>query len=170
MATVIQYVRERTGVKEGLIGGVIAGVIGGIIFALWGLLSWTILRPRLGLTGKNIVLEIAALVGSSSPTVGLAVHLAISALFGVGFALALGPLARTTRRAVAWGMLYGVALWIIGPLLIMPLLLGQGVLLGTAFTASALINLIGHLIYGVVTGLAYARYRRRSRPGALPGR
>jgi hypothetical protein len=41
-----------------------------------------------------------------------------------------------------------------------PLMLGMGLQFGAAFTPPMLMSLVGHLAYGLVTGLVYAGYIR----------
>ncbi len=96
---------------------------------------------------------IGSLVGA--PNLGWGVHLVFSAIIGLGFGLLLG------RRVVGWGSAaglgvgYGLAWWVLGPLLIMPVWLGMGPMLAAAFEPANLMSLAGHLVYGVVTGLVY---------------
>jgi hypothetical protein len=59
-------------------------------------------------------------------------------------------------------MLYGAAWWVIGPLTLMPYIMGQG--LGANWTvelATALFpSLIGHLVFGTVLGVVFGALRR----------
>lgn len=95
---------------------------------------------------------IASLVGSESVAVGWLVHLVIGATFGVAFAAFAEyvPLA-------AWlnGLVYGVVVWIFGPLIVMPLWLGMPDMVFNLATQQTWMSLMGHLFYGLVTGLVY---------------
>jgi len=51
----------------------------------------------------------------------------------------------------------------------MPLMLGMGLQFGMAFTPPMLMSLVGHLIYGRLTGLVYVAYVRL-RPAIGEGR
>ena len=110
--------------------------------------------------------RIAGMVGSSSPVVGFGVHLLISAMIGAGFGVALGSVASTAARSLGAGAAYGMVWWVLGPLTIMPLMMGMG--FGTQWTgsamSSALPSLMGHVLYGLITGFVYYRLRAR---GAL---
>ena len=133
-----------------LVRGAIAGIAGGIVFgALMGMMG--------------MLPTIAGLVGSSSAVVGFVVHMVLSAVIGAGYGLVVGTVG--DRYGSAWwaGLLYGVAWWILGPLLIMPTMMGMGPQLGMAFSSMMLMSLIGHLLYGLVTGLAYALQTDRAR-------
>jgi hypothetical protein len=122
--------------------GAIAGVVGGVVF---GLMMQLMMPPMMGMIGSLI----------GVPSIGWLVHLFFSALIGAIFGLALG--ARVTGWGVALGLgaAYGFVWWILGPLLIMPTWMGMGPMLGMAFDTSNLMSLVGHLVYGVVTGAAY---------------
>lgn len=131
-------------VRNGAIAGVIGGVVFGMMMAMMGMLRM-----------------IAGMVGSSSSLVGFLIHLMISAMIGAGFGVVLGPSATTRVRSLSSGAAYGALWWILGPLTLMPLMMGMG--LGSQWNASAvsgaLPSLMGHLIFGLVTGFAYDRLR-----------
>jgi uncharacterized membrane protein YagU involved in acid resistance len=105
---------------------------------------------------------IAKMAGSSSPAIGFAVHLVISAIIGVIFAVLVGDRLRTRAATTAAGLVYGVAWWFLGPLTLMPLFMGMGVGVnwtGAAVTA-AMPSLVGHLVYGGILGAVYAWLER----------
>jgi hypothetical protein len=86
-----------------------------------------------------------------------------SLIIGALFGLILGGLSRTYGRGASFGLLYGVVWWVLGPMILMPLLLGMGSegiasQFGAAFSAPMLMSLVGHLIYGLLTGVIYAAY------------
>lgn len=146
-----------------LVAALLGGLAGGVAFGL--LMQVT-----------DIMLSVAALVDSGSPTVGWGVHLSISLLFGMLYALAAGFRMRTVGAAVATGFLYGWFWWILGGLIIMPAWLGREDLI-FRFTATAWQSLAGHILYGLLLGMVYGvvRYRferparRRSVAGPQPG-
>lgn len=133
--------------------GALAGLVGGLVFgqvmAVIGYLP-----------------TVAAIVRTDSPVVGFAVHLLIAAIIGSVF----GVLVARQRELLFWGLAYGVLWWFLGPLTLLPLLLGRPVAWDAA-TAQALIpSLLGHLAYGAVTAAVLAvlsRKERRLRPGLL---
>lgn len=81
---------------------------------------------------------------------GLLAHLAVAAIYGVGFGLLLGVVGwirpSALRRLWLWGMGYGLALW----------LLGLGVVLTAVGAPLAQIPAwqfgLAHLVYGLVLG------------------
>jgi len=131
-----------TRIKHGITGGLVGGVIFGIMMAVMGSL------PMIG-----------GMIGHSNAIAGFLVHLTISAGIGAGFGVVLGPLASSRRRSVAAGLFYGAIWWILGPLTLMPLMMGMG--LGVNWTAAAatamLPSLMGHVIFGLVLGFVYDR-------------
>jgi len=130
-----------------IIGGVVGGVVGGLVFgammAVMGMLPM-----------------VAMVVGSGSAAVGFLYHMFNSVIIGPVFGLIFGSLSHTYGQGAVWGLLYGAIWWVLGPLVLMPLMLGMGLQFGMAFTAPMLMSLLGHLIYGVLTGLVYVAYVR----------
>lgn len=128
----------------------LAGIAGGVVF---GLMMQIMMPPMIGMIGS--------LVGA--PALGWLVHLVISAIIGAGFGvvlLAIGQRHLEWGPALALGTAYGALWWVLGPLLIMPTMMGMGPQFGNAFSESSLMSLIGHLLFGVVTGAAYKALAR----------
>jgi uncharacterized membrane protein YagU involved in acid resistance len=121
----------------GILGGVAGGIVFGIMMAAMGMLPM-----------------VAMLVGSESAIVGLGVHLLISIAIGISLTLTLGPRLMTTPLlGLAVGAAYGGLWWVLGPLLIMPAMMGMP--LFTIDTA-ALWSLLGHAVYGAILGIVAA--------------
>ena len=128
--------------------GVMASVAGGLLFSLVMLAT-------------GVLAKVAGLVGGSSPILGFVVHMCISAIVGMSYGVLFRHEAPDFGSGVAWGLLYGLIWWIIGPLTLMPILLG-GSLTWTTATAGALLpSLIGHLLYGAATASAFLLLERR---------
>jgi uncharacterized membrane protein YagU involved in acid resistance len=108
-----------------------AGVVGGVGFMM----------QAMGMLGM-----VASLVGQDSAAVGWVVHLAISALFGVAYAMFLGSRSTSWALALGLGAVYGVVWWVLGALVLMPAFLGMPVL---QVGQGQLQSLLGHLIYGL---------------------
>lgn len=70
-----------------LTAGVVGGLVGGVLFG--------VMMQMMGMLGM-----VAGLVGQDGAAVGWVVHLAISILFGLGFALVIGP--RSTSWVGRW--------------------------------------------------------------------
>jgi uncharacterized membrane protein YagU involved in acid resistance len=131
-----------------LLWGAGASLVGGGLF--------TVVMLKTG-----VLPNVAGLVGSSSPVTGFLVHMVISALIGMSYGLLFRYEAPTKEAGIAWGLVYGLAWWFIGPLTLMPILLGDTPA-WTLEAATALIpSLIGHLLYGAATAFVFMLLERR---------
>ncbi|MGJ9407442.1 hypothetical protein ACHABQ_14105 [Nesterenkonia aurantiaca] len=129
-------------IAAGVIGGVVGGLVFGVLMAMMGMLPM-----------------IASMVGSTSGAVGFGLHLVISILLGLGLTIPLGGALSSYGRGAIVGLLYGGLWWVLGALLIMPLMMGMPVFV---VNATALWSLMGHLVYGLILGLiAVAVLNRR---------
>ena len=150
MSTTMAAERGRVSAPRALTIGMVGGIAGGIVFGM--LMAMQDMLPM-----------VAALVGSDSAAVGFGVHLAISAGAGLVFGAAVAAvptLVATPVVAVAAGALYGVAWWIAGALVAMPLMLGMSQMV-FVIEQMQLISLMGHVVFGIVTALVvYAAARR----------
>ncbi len=148
MATSAQESRAGVTLKQRIIAGVVGGVAGGLVFgammAMMGMLPM-----------------VASVVGSQSAVVGFIYHMFNSVIIGAGFGLVFGVFSHTYGQGAIWGLVYGVIWWVLGPMILMPLLLGMGLQFGAAFTPPMLMSLVGHLAYGLITGLVYVAYSKR---------
>lgn len=128
--------------RLGIYGGLAGGLVFGLLMGMMGML------PMIG-----------QMVGVPSAAAGFAVHMLMSAAIGAAFAVLLGRLAREWRGALGTGVGYGAAWWLLGPLTLMPLLMGMG--LGANWNAHALAqnvpSLLGHLLFGAILGFTYHR-------------
>jgi hypothetical protein len=83
--------------------------------------------------------------------------------FGAGFAVVFHRFSTRITRGLRYGLLYGGFWWLLGPLTLMPLLMGMG--LGVNWNAAAaaamLPSLVGHLVYGAVLGISYSWLQAR---------
>jgi hypothetical protein len=141
MATTAQESRAGATLRQRIVGGVIGGVAGGLIFGAW-----------MGMMG---MLPMVASV------VGFLYHMFNSVIIGAVFGLVFGLLSHTYGQGALFGLVYGVFWWVLGPMIPMPLLLGMGLQFGAAFTPPMLMSLVGHLAYGLITGLVYVAYNKR---------
>lgn len=132
--------------KAGIWSGLAGGAIFGIMMGMMGMLPM-----------------IAMLVGSESATGGFIVHMVISAIFGTTFAIFLGTHVKSAGSGIGGGLVYGVILWVVGPLLIMPIWLGMGHQLSITGMQAAIPSLFGHLVYGFVLGLVFSLLARQTK-------
>ncbi|MFZ3579055.1 hypothetical protein [Virgibacillus sp. DJP39] len=126
---------ERT-LKETLRFGVYGGIIGGVLFGFM-------------MQSMGQIEMIASMAGSKSLAVGWIVHMIISVIFGLGF----GFLATVKMHLFLLSILYGIIIWIIGPLVMMPLMMGMGTNFANALQPEQLMSLGTHIFYVIVVAL-----------------
>ena len=75
-----------------------------------------------------------------------------------------------TPAGLRYGAAYDALWWFLGPLTLMPLMMGMG--LGANWNAAAAVgmlpSLMGHVIYGLIPGATYSRLARHA-GGAASG-
>ena len=136
---------NRETVFAGVGGGLIAGVVFGVFMGALGMLPM-----------------VAKLIGSNSAGVGFTVHLVLSAIVGAGYGLLVSGRRAGFGTSFLAGSGYGALWWILGPLTLMPLLLGMGWGVNWSFAAAGKMvpSLFGHLLYGIVLAATYAGLTR----------
>jgi uncharacterized membrane protein YagU involved in acid resistance len=140
--------RTRFSLGQRIVGGVVGGVAGGLVFGAM-------------MAAMGMLPMVASVVGSNSALIGFLYHMFNSVVIGATFGLLFGAQSRTYSPGAALGLLYGAIWWVLGPMILMPLLLGMALQFGAAFTAPMLMSLVGHLVYGLITGLVYVAYTHR---------
>jgi uncharacterized membrane protein YagU involved in acid resistance len=131
-----------------IVGGVVGGVAGGLVFGAM-------------MAAMGMLPMVASVVGSNSALIGFLYHMFNSVVIGAIFGLLFGAQGRTYGLGAALGLLYGAIWWVLGPMILMPLMLGMGLQFGAAFTPPMLMSLVGHLLYGLITGVVYVAYTHR---------
>ncbi|WP_222919749.1 hypothetical protein [Natrinema sp. SYSU A 869] len=148
-----------------LVGGALGGAIGAIAF---GIVMW-LLDPDV------LTAAIPALYGiEPAGFIGWGIHIAHGAILGIVFGLLVtrplllgvlrtdvetDVLSRTgiVFRIVAAGFVFGLAVWTVLPLLVLPIWIrtvgGSG---AEALTSVAAGSLLGHLLFGTVLGVIFA--------------
>jgi len=122
--------------------GALASVLGGLLFSII-------------MVATGVLPQVAALIGGSSPLAGFVVHLVISVLIGMSYGLLFAHESPDVGSSLAWGMLYGLGWWFLGPLTLMPILLGHAPTWTMQAADLLLPSLLGHVIYGAATGLVF---------------
>ncbi len=134
--------RLGSAVGAGALAGLAAGIIMGIAMHAQGMMT-----------------DVARIVGTENLLAGWVYHLFNSAVIGALFGLILGRGALNYRQGLLRGGLYGVGWWILGGLILMPLMLGMPAfapLRMAEMHGVALFSLVGHIIFGVLLGAGYA--------------
>jgi uncharacterized membrane protein YagU involved in acid resistance len=143
----------RATVRQALLPGALAGLAGGAVSGA-------------ALAQVGALPSTAALVQLEPAWFGLAAHLAVCALLGAGFGLLLAQQRHSAGESLFWGATLGTFWWFLGPLTLLPLVQLGIVTWDIHSTQEAWASLIGHLLFGVVMGLALAALRRGPRADA----
>lgn len=137
--------------RRDMAAGAVAGFIGGLLF--W----WA-------LHAQSMTPTVPGLLGLTVSGWDLALHLLVAIPLGASFGAILRYQARGHAAAVSTGALYGLLWWIAGPMTLGALLGGRGPTWSLDEAAAAFPSLIGHLLYGGLTGIGFhilvARYLR----------
>ena len=135
-------------VLQSLGWGALAGFAGGLVSS-----------PIMLKTG--VLTKVAGVDTSFTNWHGLVLHLLVSALIGMSFGLLFRNESSNLGAGMAWGWLFGLIWWYLGPMTLLPLML-TGVCDWSTDAASALLpSLIGHLIFGAVTAYVFLLLERR---------
>jgi uncharacterized membrane protein YagU involved in acid resistance len=132
-----------------LLLGAAAGLAGGLVFGLM-------------MTVMDMIGMIGALAGQmGNVPVSWVIHLLISALIGAGFGVVAPYSGPSLARVLVAGAGYGLLWWFLGPLLIMPTMMGMGPQPSAAGMSAAMPSLVGHVVFGLVTAFAWQWLSRR---------
>lgn len=154
------------GVRTRLVRGGISGIVAGVLFI--ALNAWYVasqgqppVRP-LGLI-SSIILGADAVPQDVNPALGAAVHLVLSAAYGIVFALFV-PLFKTNGTVALAGGAYGIALFAINFLVLAQTLLPQ-------FQAPNLpVEFMAHALFGLALSFGfYSSGVRRDEPPIAVG-
>lgn len=138
-----------------LVAGALAGLVGGAVFGV-------------AMAGLGTLPTVASIVRADAPAVGLGVHLVIAVLVGVGFAAVVAGQRAALRDVLPWGLVYGVFWWLVGPLTLLPLTLGEAVAWDLAAARELFPSLVGHLLYVATAAVTLVAVRLRGRLGPRP--
>jgi len=105
-------------IQNGAVAGIAGGIVFGIMMGMMGML------PMIG-----------QMAGLPNAFAGFLIHLVISALIGGSFAVLFQAFAKTQGNGLGYGLVYGAIWWVLGPLTLMPFMMGMG--LGTNWNAAA---------------------------------
>ena len=165
---------DQSGSRTWVRAGALFGVVAGIVFAMFEMVAAALMGQGFFMPlrmigaialGKEALMPTYSLATAAGA--GLAVHLALSALYGAVFAGIAGSLAslrQSVAALVAAATGYGIVLWIVNFYVMAPLLFPW------FQDANAVIQFLAHaFFYGTVLSvLLVARYRPEHRPGPAP--
>ncbi|KTD09198.1 hypothetical protein Lgra_2433 [Legionella gratiana] len=133
--------------------GAVAGIIAGIVFTFF-------------LVHAGMLTTLGNIINLPNTEGGLLVHAVVSIGSGIAFALVLGWLINSWTSAVVLGVLFGFALWVGGPMTILPAL-SSGVSLFAKWTIEGIKQnvpaLVGHIVFGVVLGISYFMLKQKTK-------
>jgi uncharacterized membrane protein YagU involved in acid resistance len=131
-----------------LVNGAIGGIAGGIVFGLM-------------MQAQEMMPMVAMLARSESIVVGWLVHLLISAFIGAVFGVIASRLPQAWPTILIAGAVNGVIWWVLGALVLMPLILGMNEMVFQVGTMQ-INSLIGHLIFGVIAAAVFRVLHNRA--------
>lgn len=147
--------RSKTG------AGIVAGLLAGVVF---GVMMHVISTPMPMGGRMPMMMMMARVVRSESLVAGWIYLLVNSVVMGGIFGLLLGDRAARIGGGLAWGALYGILLWVLGALVLMPLLLGMEAfapLTMAPMRPGTLASLGAHVLSGLILGGVFAGLYRR---------
>ncbi len=147
--------------------GALGGLAGGVVMAMWSMIVmwligvgfWTPLNLMAHTFWPSAPLD--ATFRPAALAIGVVVHLIMSVALGLVLAIltrAAGRITASWAGLAAVGMAYGLVVWLVNQYLIWPLI---DPVAAQAFTPW--VFAVGHLMYGLVSGLALVG-------AAVPGR
>ncbi len=122
--------------------GAIAGLTGGIISSPF-------------LFAAHVLSSIVGVDTHLSMFHGLLVHLLVSTLIGMSYGVLFRGEASNLGMASAWGGMFGLIWWYVGPLTLLPLILTGEIDWRITAVSTLLPSLLGHLIYGACTASVF---------------
>ncbi len=152
--------------SAGIVGGLVAGV-------MFGTMMQMMTAPTPEGQQMPMMAMVAKVVRSDSVAIGWLYHLFNSAIIGALFGWTLGGRAQNYSAGIGWGALYGFGWWILGALILMPVLLGMPAfapLMMAPMRPVAMGSLIGHIIYGLIVGAVFVGLSHPQQfRGSVPG-
>ena len=123
---------------------VLAGLAGTAVMTMLMLLA-----PRMGMPPMNVGAMLGSVMGGNT-TFGWVAHFMIGTILALGYAALLAS--RLPGAPALRGVLFSLLPWLMAQLVVMPMM-GAGIFSGSMLAAGG--SLMGHLVYGAVTGQLY---------------
>lgn len=138
---------QSSATVESVVQGAVAGLIGGSVFGV---------QMSVG----GMLPMVAQMAGSQSPVIGFVLHMIISAFIGGVYGLIASRLPSGWLVAIGAGIVNGIIWWVLGALVVMPLVLGMSEMV-LQIGDMQWMSLIGHVIFGIVTAAFFTLITRR---------
>lgn len=139
---------------------VIAGITAGVAF---GVMMQMMSAPTPDGGEMPMMAMVGMIVGSPTIAAGWLYHLFNSAVIGGLFGWLMSSRVRGYGSGLGWGAAYGFVWWILGGLILMPVMLGMSPfapLMMAGMQPVAMGSLMGHLIFGLILGGMFVALRR----------
>src|SRR5215813_12347492 len=140
--------REQFNWKRAIVAGSFAGILGGLIFGRW--VSSGDYFPLLAGYGTL----------SLSRSSIILLHFGVAVLIGVTFGLLFQRDVRGYGSSMGWGLAYAIFWWFLGQLTLLPLVAQRSIDWSADQAAAVFGSLVGHILYGLILGIAYAALDR----------
>lgn len=143
----------------------VGGIVGGIVMAMPMLMMSFPTNPPT----SNMIEMISLAMGSPSLLIGFVMHMMFSLVYGIIFGVIIYLLVNQFNQNVPSllyfviiGAVFSLILWVIGPVIVMPMMMGNkfGHNLDQVMLWGA--TMMGHLIYGIVLGVVVGYLQQRS--------
>ncbi len=129
-----------------VVGG-FSGLLGGMIFGRW-------------MAAGEFFPLLAGLGVIHSRDATIALHFCLAISIGASFGLLFQRDVGGYGSCMGWGLGYGILWWFLGPFTVLPLLAGTGLDWSADQGANLFGSLVGHILYGLILGVAYATVDR----------
>jgi uncharacterized membrane protein YagU involved in acid resistance len=131
-----------------IVAGGFAGTVGGLIFSRW--VASGDYFPLLAGYGQLTVSRSAIVI----------LHFGVALLIGVTFGLLFQRDVRGYGSCMGWGLGYAIFWWFLGQLTLLPLAARRPLDWSADQGAAVFGSLVGHILYGLILGIAYATLDR----------
>lgn len=133
---------STSNLQTSVIRGIIGGIAGGVVFGIWMLV-------------QNMLPMVGMLVQNDSVVVGFGVHMVISIIIGATYGIIGARIPNNNWGIVVGaGVVYGIIWWVLGALVLMPLMMGMNEMV-LQIGNMQWMSLIGHIAFGVILTVAY---------------
>jgi quercetin dioxygenase-like cupin family protein len=122
-------------------------------------MSAALTKPKPMGDREPLIMMVADVVRSDSLAVAWGVLLLGGVIMGALFGLLLGNRITSVSAGLGWGLLYGVFWWVLGTLLVMPILLGMspfGPVTMAPMRFAAAVSLLAYVLSGLLLGAFFA--------------
>jgi hypothetical protein len=138
--------QPRFRVGRAIVAGGFAGIVGGAIFSSWVASGdyFPLLAGygALPLTRSSIIL----------------LHFGVAVLIGISFGFLFQRDVRGYGSCMGWGLCYGILWWFLAHLTLFPWIARGKFNWSPDYAASVFGSLVGHILYGLILGIAYATF------------